>query len=113
MGLDVLSQQPYPCIEMKLSFRNKDLDRLETDSRFDNGLGQAIVKAFRKRMQTIRAAQDERVFYALKSLHFEQLKGERRGQFSMRLNDQWRLVLEFDGVGTDKTVIVVSIEDYH
>ena len=64
-------------------------------------------------MQAIRAAEDERAFYALKSLHFERLKGARSDQHSMRLNGQWRLVMEIEGAGTDKIVLVVSIEDYH
>jgi len=31
----------------------------------------------------------------------------------MRLNDQFRLILEFEGSGAGKTVVVVGIEDYH
>jgi plasmid maintenance system killer protein len=31
----------------------------------------------------------------------------------MRLNQQWRLVIEFDGVAPNKMVAVISIEDYH
>ena len=98
---------------MEVCFRDKNLDKLETDPKFDGGFSPAIVKAFRKRMQIIRAAEDERAFYALKSLHFEQLKGDRDKQHSMRLNDQWRLILEVMGTSTDKVVFVVSIEDYH
>jgi proteic killer suppression protein len=93
-------------------FASADLDRLETDPAFSGGYGQAVVKAFRKRMQQIRAAPDERVFYQLKSLHFEKLQG-RSGQHSMRLNDQWRLVIEFEGAAPAKVVVIVSIEDYH
>ena len=47
---------------------------------------------FDRRMQFIRAAPDERVFYEWKSLHFEKLKGERSHQHSIRLNDQWQLI---------------------
>ena len=97
---------------MEARFGDKDLDRLETDPKFDGGYPQAVVKMFRKRMQTIRAAEDERAFYALKSLRFERLKGDRSGQQSMRLNDQWRLVMEIEGAGTEKVVLVVSIEDH-
>ncbi len=64
-------------------------------------------------MQTIRAAPDERTFYALKSLHFEKLNGNRSHQQSMKLNDQWRLVIELKGEGHNKVVLIVSIEDYH
>jgi proteic killer suppression protein len=66
-----------------------------------------------KRIQVISAAPDERDFYALKSLHFEKLQGKREGEHSMRLNDQWRLVLKFKAREQGKTVVVISIEDYH
>jgi toxin HigB-1 len=98
---------------MEVGFGNGALDRLEVDPSFEGGYSPAIVKAFRKRMQQIRAAVDERAFYALKSLHFEKLKGERDHQHSMRLTDQWRLIVELRGLGKEKLVYVVGIEDYH
>jgi len=64
-------------------------------------------------MQIIRAAPDERTFYALKSLRFEKLKGKRSHQCSMKLNDQWRLIVELQGQTPNKVVLVVGIEDYH
>jgi proteic killer suppression protein len=98
---------------MDVEFRDPALDRLETDASFSAGFSGAMVKAYRKRMQMIRAAQDERNFYALKSLHFEKLKGDRSHQCSMKLNDQWRLILELVGTGREKAAVVVGIEDYH
>jgi toxin HigB-1 len=85
---------------MEVEFGDTDLDRLEVDPHFKSGFQQEIVKAYRKRMQTIRAATDTRVFYALKSLHFEKLSGDREGQSSMRLNKKYRLILEI--LDTDK-----------
>ena len=99
---------------MEVRFGDDELDRLETDARADSGYPQGIAKAFRKRMQQIRASVDERDFYNLKSLRFEKLKGKRAHQYSMRLNDQWRLIVEFDSSkGANKVVVVVAIEDYH
>jgi proteic killer suppression protein len=98
---------------MEVRFQDERLDRLEIDAMYDAGLPQAVVTAYRKRMQLIRQAPDERDFYALKSLHFEKLKGKRAHQHSMRLNQQWRLVIEFEGVAPNKVVAVISIEDYH
>src|SRR5664279_577516 len=98
---------------MEIIFRDKDLDRLETDPTFDGTFPSEIVSLFRRRMQYIRDAEDERDFYNMKSLRFEKLEGGRKHQHSMRLNDQWRLILEFEDKGHDKIVIVVSIEDYH
>ena len=99
--------------DMEVKFGDADLDRLETDPTFNGGHSGAVVKAFRKRLQLIRGALDERDFYALKSLHFEKLQGPRSNQYSMRLNLQWRLILELRGKGAEKVNHVVGIEDYH
>jgi proteic killer suppression protein len=98
---------------MEAEFDDDDLDRLETDRDFTAGLDVAIVKGFRKVMQVIRAAPDERDFYALKSLHFEKLDGARSHQRSFRLNKQWRLIVELVGEAPNKIVRVIRIEDYH
>jgi toxin HigB-1 len=100
-------------MSMDVEFRDPALDRLETDATFSAGFSGAIVKTYRKRLQLIRAASDERSFYTLKSLHFEKLKGDRSHQCSMKLNDQWRLILELIGTAPEKVTMVVAIEDYH
>ncbi len=64
-------------------------------------------------MQAIRAAVDERDLYALRGLRFERLKGDRSHQCSLRINKQWRLVVELRGDAPKKRVAVVAIEDYH
>lgn len=98
---------------MDVEFDDHDLDRLETDANFTAGFSQEVVRAYRKKMQQIRAFRDERDFMALKSLHFEKLKGKREGQHSIRLNLQWRLVLEVRGDHPCKVVGIIEIVDYH
>lgn len=98
---------------MDVDFEDASLRRLEADPGFTAGYEAALVKAFRKRMQLIRAAVDERAFYAMKSLHYEKLKGNLDGHSSMRLNDQWRLLLRLRQGEGGKTVVVISIADYH
>jgi proteic killer suppression protein len=39
----------------------------------------------------------------------EYLKGNRRGQFSIRINDQWRICFEWSARGAKN----VEIVDYH
>lgn len=98
---------------MEVRFQTEELDRLEVDADFDMHLPPEIVRAYRKRIQVIRAASDERDLYAIKSHRFKKLVGSRSHQRSMRLNDQWRLVLEVEQ-GRPKNIIhVVGIEDYH
>ena len=39
----------------------------------------------------------------------ERLKGDRAGQYSIRINDQWRICFHWDG----KNALDVEITDYH
>jgi proteic killer suppression protein len=96
---------------MRLAFRNPALQKLETED--DPAYSESVTERFRNRVNLIRSALDERDFRALKSLHLEKLKGNRSHQRSMRLNDQFRLILEYEGEAPNKTVVIVDIEDYH
>lgn len=100
---------------MEVDFEDELYRRLEVERDFNGGFAAEIVKAYRKRMQLIRAAPDERDFYALKSLHFEKLQGNREGQYSMRLNQQWRLVIRFvkKREKDSKLVVIIEVVDYH
>jgi proteic killer suppression protein len=98
---------------MEVRHADKSLARLEADEHYTAGFGTEVVKAFRRRMQYLRAAVDERDFYNMKSLHYEKLKGKRSGERSMRLNDQFRLILEIAIEETKRTAIIIGIEDYH
>ncbi|MBK1616597.1 plasmid maintenance system killer protein [Rubrivivax gelatinosus] len=98
---------------MEVEFDDDDLDHLETDAQYTAGYSQEVVRAYRKRMQQIRAFRDERDFMAVRSLNFEKLKGNREGQHSIRLNLQWRLILEIRGDHPCKVIGIIEIVDYH
>jgi len=96
-------------------FRHADkaLQRLDEDPDYSAGLADNLVRAFRLRMQAIRAATHENDLRALKSLHFEKLKGERKHQYSMRLNAQFRLIFEIEKEEQGNILVILGIEDYH
>ena len=98
---------------MEVRFGTDSLRRLKADPEYDGGYAEGIVKTYRRRIRFIEQAPDERDFYHMNSLNFERLKGKRNHQYSMRLNDQWRLILEFSGKAPNKIIVVVGIEDYH
>lgn len=100
-------------LKMEVEFEDESLRRLAHDPFFDMGLDRGVVKAFRMRIQVINAAMDERAFYALTSWHFEKLKGDLAGKYSIRLNKQWRLLIRLDKKESGKVVVVISICDYH
>ena len=55
------------------------------------------------------AAQDSRTLSTLPGNRLERLTGDRRGQYSIRVNDQWRVCFEW----RDGHAYEVEIVDYH
>lgn len=98
---------------MKICYENSELEKLATDARYKANFAPAIVKAFRRRVQQIEAATDERDFYALKSLHYEKLEGKRKHQRSMRLNQKMRLILVVESSSPKNIVHIINIKNYH
>jgi len=98
---------------MEIEYGDDDLRRLAVDPAFDGGYPPTVVKVYRKRIQMIKSAPDERDFYAFKGLHYEKLKGARAHQRSMKLNDQWRLILEVVEGKSGKSVRVAAIENHY
>jgi toxin HigB-1 len=97
---------------MEVRFEADELARLESDPRFMGGYSPALVRAFRKLMQRIRAAADERDLRT-NATRFEKLAGKRQHQCSMRLNEQFRLIIQLERQSERKLVRVIGIEDYH
>lgn len=98
---------------MLVDHRDDDLDQLERNPRFNARLTQGTVKGYRKVMQWVRDAHDERDLRQYKSLHFEKLKGDRSHQHSMAVTDQYRLIVELVDMPKGRTVVIVEITDYH
>lgn len=95
---------------MDLRFADKKLERLYTDATYRGKYPQGVVKAFRQAVFLIANACDERDIRDMKSWHFKKLAP---GGYSARLNDQFRLLLDLEGSGKQKVVVIRGIEDYH
>ena len=89
------------------------LEQMETESGCNVTFSQEVVRAYQKCMQLIRAAVDERDLYAFKSRRFEKLRGNRVHQHSLRLNGQWRLIVEIERSNPQNVIWIIAIEDYH
>ena len=99
---------------MRLEFDDEDLRRLYEEPAFHlKKIGPELTKAYRKKVGIIVSAEDERDLYAMKSLHLEKLAGDREGQHSIRLNDQWRLILKLNKQPDGTIVAIIEIADYH
>lgn len=99
---------------MRILVEDDELKRLATDPNYKSKRwGADLVKDYRKKIQMLTAATDERDLRALKSLHLEPLKGNRAGTSSIRLNKQFRLILQFKTDESGRIVIVIELVDYH
>lgn len=98
---------------MIVAFGDSDLAKIETPEAAKTRFSVAVIKSARRKLTVIRAAPDERALRNWKSLHYEKLKGDREGQCSIRLNDQYRMIFELDDADSPPKVTILAIEDYH
>jgi proteic killer suppression protein len=101
-------------VRVKIEYRNEELRRLAQEADFrPKQWGRDLVVAYRKKIQVLDSAMDERDLRAMRSLNLEKLKGNRAGQYSIRLNDQFRLILTFHTEDDGRVVVVLELVDYH
>ena len=89
------------------AFRSSDTERLflrDSVRRF-----KAIERAALRKLDMLDAAPDLRTLSMLPGNRLEPLKGERKGQYSIRVNDRWRICFEW----RDGHAFEVEIVDYH
>jgi proteic killer suppression protein len=99
---------------MEVRYQDARLAAVETEEAVaKTRLPIAVIAAYRRKLVVIRAAPDERTLRNWKSLHYEKLQGNREGQRSIRLNDQWRVVFTIDTDNQPNRITVLAIEDYH
>ena len=94
---------------MIISYRDKRTTDFAAGKRIKAFSG--IEKAARLKIDRLEAAADLRDLAALPGNRFEVLQGDRKGQYSIRINDQWRICFEWpkEASGPEN----VEIVDYH
>jgi len=70
-----------------------------------------IERAARLKLDRLEAATALRDLGALPGNRFEALAGDRKGQYSIRINDQWRICFEWPDAAPGPSR--VEIVDYH
>jgi len=72
---------------------------------------QAFERQLKKRLTVLLEAQSKYDLLLLRSNHFEQLEGDRKGQYSIRINQQWRLCFEWSE--SENRAFNIEVVDYH
>ncbi len=89
------------------SFKCKDTQKLfegESPKRFKN-----IQTVAERKLQMLDSAVELKDLRAPPANRLEALKGNREGQHSIRINDQWRICFKWSDIG----VTDIEIVDYH
>jgi proteic killer suppression protein len=94
---------------MIVSFRDRRIADFAAGKRVKAFSG--IERAARLKLDRLEAALTLGDLAALPGNRFEALKGDRKGQYSIRVNDQWRVCFEWPDRSPGPTN--VEIVDYH
>ena len=90
------------------SFREKETERL-FNRQFSAKLPQSVQRLARKKLVILDAATGLNDLRIPPGNRLEALKGDRRGQHSIRINDQWRICFRWKAGDAHD----VEITDYH
>lgn len=97
---------------VEVTFADPYWDELETNENCKSRLDKRVVRGYRRLLRFIRDSTDERDLRASPK-HFEKLKGDRSHQYSMQIDEKWRLVFEIMPSRPKNTIHVIAVEDYH
>lgn len=71
----------------------------------------SFAKQAYKRLEILEAAPTKEALMMLPSNRFEALSGDRKGQYSIRINSQWRICFEWPE--DEVSPFNIEIVDYH
>lgn len=90
------------------NFRDKESENVHAGVQ-SRKLPPNIQKVARRKLRQLDAAEKPDDLRVPRGNRFEELKGDRKGTYSVRINDQWRITFDWlDGAPAN-----VCIDDYH
>lgn len=90
------------------SFKDKETEKIY-NREFSNRLPHTIQRMAMKKLWMLDAAPDLNSLRVPPGNHLETLKGDRNGQLSIRINEQWRICFNWAANNASD----VEIVDYH
>jgi len=93
---------------MIVSFKSKEAESI-WNGVFSRKIPPNIQDLIRRKLRMINNSHTINDLRIPPSNRLEQLKGNRKGQYSIRINDQWRICFEW----IDGNVHNIDIVDYH
>lgn len=91
------------------SFRGKHAEAILRDRQAPKGFPAALARVARRKLVQLSNARRLGDLAAPPGNRLEALKGNLTGKYSIRINDQWRIVFRWTAAGPED----VEIADYH
>jgi proteic killer suppression protein len=93
---------------MIISFNEKELRKIWEGDRI-KGLSIEIQKTARRKLRMLNNSQNINDLLIPPSTRLEKLKGNLKDFYSIRINDQWRIVFKWNNGNAEQ----VKVVDYH
>src|SRR2546426_9794244 len=94
---------------MELKFKAERWRRLALEPGYTAGFSPAVVTAYRKRIQVLRAAPREQALFALSAWLRMEKPTDTSAHHSMRVTDEWQLLLEFENGQKERVAIIAAM----
>jgi proteic killer suppression protein len=102
---------------MKVTFETNDLEHLFLTPleqiRGKQKVPFEVIKQYKKKVQALMIISRVEQLRQQRGLNFEFLKGDRKGECSIRLNDQYRLLFVLTEENTLQVVLITEISKHY
>ena len=102
---------------MTIIFKNEYLRKLYGDEPLKGKpvYSKGVVSKFQERVLLMEQLESTKRLREFKSLHFEALKGDRKGLYSIRINKQYRLEfrIEKDQIMLSEIVLIEDLSKHY
>jgi proteic killer suppression protein len=78
-----------------------------------HAFGREIIKQYKKKVQLLIGLTKIEQLRQFRGLNFEPLKGDRKGECSIRLNDQYRLIFEVKDKQQIEIILINEISKHY
>jgi len=95
-------------VKLQISFRTKKLQKQYENTReAEKAYNTQVARKFIMRINTLKVAKSFDELYSLPGWDFHPLKGNRKGEYAIKLTGFWRLIITNDG----NTFDIAKIEE--
>ena len=102
---------------MRVDFKTEYLEYLYVtpleEIKGKHAFSKDIIKQFKKKVQLLIVISKIEQLKQFRGLYFEFLKGDRKGECSIRINDQYRLVFEQTSNEEISIILVTEISKHY